>query len=688
MQLLRSTLVLFGLVCAPAFAAPEVNASKLLNSQPLHFEPASKPGVYVARGLRYQLEFSGTHATLRGTDSSMGLAFDGASSRAALTPTGELPARSTIFHGNDRAKWQGDLPTYRRLQASELYPGIDLVYYGNSGELEYDLNVKPGADPDRIRLKFSGSVPQLDAAGNLSGEFLQKRPVAYQLASDGSHVPVASRYRQNADGSFGFALGAYDRSRELVIDPTLSFSNYVAGSGQDSAKAVGHDKSGLVYIAGNTTSSDLTLEGDSYQPASTGSTDIFIAVFDPKQSDPDNQLVYATYFGGSGAETVGSMVVSPSGTVYIVGSTNSPDLPLQNASQTVQGGGFDAFVLKMIPAQGSAGFYYASFLGGTLDEQGLGIAVNAQEKLVVVGSTKSSDYPIVGAIQSGLGGFQMGFVAIFDPSGSAANTLAYSTYLGGSTLDVARDVAVAADGTLWVVGNTYSADFPVAGNSYAPGYAPGGDAFVVQINPGFSSWPGLLYSSFLGGLSADQANKVRIDSKGRLVIAGDTQSVDFPVTITAMQSNYGGGGDGFVAILDPTIGNSSAQLVYATFFGGSRAEAVNDMKIDANGIVYLTGYTTSPNLSVTLNALQPAYDLNLDAYMLKFDPTVGGVAAILYSSYVGSKGSQTGYGIDFDTTGRIYLAGSASSSLFDALGGTTKPTAAGHTNAFVMRVTP
>ncbi|MBV8819515.1 MAG: hypothetical protein JO022_14240, partial [Acidobacteriaceae bacterium] len=453
----------------------EPDGVHLLDSQPLHFEPASSPDHFVARGAGYQLDFAGSSAVLQRGSHRMRLDFAGSSKSARLTALEKMRATSTIIRGNDRNNWRSFVPTYQRLAISNLYPGVDLTYYGQGGQLEYDLTLKPGVDPGRIRLKFSGDGARLDRDGVLSGAFIQKVPVAYQIAGNGSRVPVNSRYRKNADGTFGFELGAYDRRRELVIDPVLSFSAWVAGSGQESARAIGHDAKGLIYVAGNTTSTDLPLVGDTFQASLTGTTNVFIAVMDPTAS-PSNQLVYLTYFGGSQADTVNAMKVTPSGTVYLVGNTTSPDLPLNNAAQSTLAGGVDAFVVKFIPAQGSSGFYYGSYYGGTSDESGNGITVDGQEKIYITGSTKSGDLPISGAIESSLGGFEDAFVAILDPAGSGNYTLAYATYFGGSGTDVGRDVAAAADGTIWFVGSTYSSDFPVAGNSYNPQYAPGGDA--------------------------------------------------------------------------------------------------------------------------------------------------------------------------------------------------------------------
>jgi hypothetical protein len=271
------------------------------------------------------------------------------------------------------------------------------------------------------------------------------------------------------------------------------------------------------------------------------------------------------------------------------------------------------------------------------------------------------------------------FVAGIDPTQSRSGSLIYSTYLGGTWWDTGRGIAVAPDQTVWVVGGTYSYDFPVAGSSFQTGYGSGGDAFVAQINPA----SGLAYSTFLGGNDLEEARNVVVDANGRAIISGYTLSHNFPVTSGAFQSQYGGNTDVFISILNPA--NSRAtQLVYSTYFGGSNPDAPFDLKMDASGNLYIAGFTMSAGLPASANALQGAYDKSMDAFALEFNPSIAGAAGIVYFSYLGSDGLQIAYGIDFDANHDIYLTGFTSGPIFDALGGAGKNTAPGDPDAFVI----
>jgi hypothetical protein len=269
----------------------------------------------------------------------------------------------------------------------------------------------------------------------------------------------------------------------------------------------------------------------------------------------------------------------------------------------------------------------------------------------------------------------------------------YSTYIGGAGGETGRGIAASPDGTLWVVGSTYSSDFPVIGYTYGPNYKGAGDAFIAQINPNIPGAGGLLYASFLGGSNADEAKSVVVDPSLRVIVSGYTGSPDFPVTADALQAIYGGNFDAFVTILNPVNPQSdrSAQLVYSTFYGGKESDVAYDMKRDSAGNLYVAGFTTSPDFPVSGNALQPTYnltDLTMDGFALKFNPAKPSLGGLIYSSYIASDGLQVADAIDYDTRGNIWVAGYTSGPLLDNLGGATKSSSAGNTDAFVMGFNP
>jgi hypothetical protein len=669
----------FCMAACTVLAAAEPNPAQILASAPLRFEPSSvdNPGTFVARGARFQFEFSPHQAALRSGKKNVRLSFDGANPSARIEGAQLLQSTTNLYFGNDRSKWRRAVPNYGRLQVDELYKGIDLLYYGSGKELEYDLTVKPGADPRFIRLRLNAA--RLDRDGDLVAELIQKRPVAYQIASDGSRRSIPSSYRRNPDGSYGFQLGAYDRSRALVIDPVLIVAQYFAGSYADIAYGIGHDAKGRVYIGGTTQSDDLPLVGSSFQTTEGGGIDLFLAVVNPALP-ASSQVTYVTYIGGTEDETFGGMTVGPNGDVYMTGSTASGNFPVSNAAQTAIAGSNglpDAFVLWMSPLQV---IEYSTLFGGSELDTGTAIAVNSSNIIWIVGNTQSTDLPNTGGFQSTLIGTQNMFVAAFDPSQSAGATHKYSIYIGGTHWDEAFGIALAPDGTVWMAGGTYSPDIWIQGNPIQGNYGGDGDGYLVHINPNLGA-QALLYATFLGGSGIDEATSLVLDPSGRVILSGYTLSSNFPVTSTAFQTKYGGDTDAFISVLDTV----KRELVYSTYFGGPDPDAAMDLKEDANGILYVSGYTESAGLPSTSNALQADYDGSVDAFGLKLDPTKEGAAGIDYFTYLGSDGLQVAYGVDFDSSGDMYLAGYSSSNILSRVGGPARVSAiTGNWDAFVI----
>jgi hypothetical protein len=669
-----STILFFPLlVCATLSAGTSEDAAvRILGTAPLRFEPAGNSAAhFVARGPRYRYSFAGSRATFQAGDKRASLQFQGADQGARIEAIQKLSSTTDLFLGNDPAKWRSEVPNYGRLQVSDLYRGIDLVYYGNQGELEYDLTVKPGADPRIIRLRLDGTRARVDRDGNLVAGLIQKHPVAYQLAPDGARVPVTSRYRKNADGSYGFVLGNYDRSRELVIDPVLTFSLYLSGSNQDVAQTIGLDRIGFLYVAGTTFSTDFP-NGSAFQTTEAGGTDIFVTKIDPN-AKAGHQIVFSSYLGGSANETLGGMAVGPNGDIYLTGNTLSADFPTVNPAQTALDGTSDVFV-TWINSTRKLG--YSTYLGGALDETGLGITFNSKNEIFVTGGTESIDFPTANPLQSASGGRQDVFVAEYNPSLTGTATLVYSTYLGQSGWDIGRAIALAPDGTVWIAGGTYSYNFPLKGASYQKVYGGDGDAFVAHINISAGT-SGLEYSSFLGGADQEEASSIVVNPEGQVIVSGWTISSNYPVTSTALQTKYGGSGNGFLSILDTT---KNPQLIYSTYIGGTGPTIPSDLKLDAAGNLYLTGMTLAPDLPTTKNAAQPAWDGSEDAFALVFNPAT---ETIVYMTYLGSDGLQVGYGIAFDAKDNIYVVGYTSGPIFKALKGVSKTSSAGKVDGFV-----
>ena len=676
-------LPLASLACSALFAATP-DAARILATSPLRFEPG--PGAdsheFIARGTRSHFVFEGSSAKVQAGGQTLRFEFAGANRHARLEGLERLRSTTGIFFGNDPSKWRHGVPNYGRLQARGLYPGVDLVYYGNAGQLEYDLLIKPGADPRQIRLAFHGSHPSLDGDGNLNAAFLLRRPVAYQIAPSGARIPITSRFRKNSDGSYGFALGRYDRERQLVIDPVVTLEQYFAGSSQDIGYAIGHDARGHLYIAGTTYSSDFPTAGPAAGTLPQGAEDLFIAIIDPTAA-PASQILYATFIGGSGNDSLGGMAVDSKGYVYLTGTTASTNFPTVNAAQTLlnvtNAGTTDTFVMKLDTFEVPL---YSTYLGGSGNDTANAITIDSQGRIWVTGGTQSTDFPIVNGFQAAVGS-QDAFVSGIDPGQSGSGSLFFSTYLGGTGWDTGRGIAAASDGTIWIVGGTYSYNFPVAGSSFNPNYSSGGDAFVAQINT-TQGGSFLQYGTFLGGNDLEEARNIILDAQGRVIVSGYTLSQNFPVTSNALQTHYGGNTDAFATILNPA-NSGSGQLVYSTYFGGSNADVPFDLKMDPNGNLYMAGFTESPGLPVTANALQSAYDNTQDAFALEFNPSTPGPAGIKFFTYLGTDGLQIAYGIDYDAGNNlIYLTGYTSGPIFDPFGGPAKGTNPGDPDAFVI----
>lgn len=665
-------------------AVPPRDTMDLLANQPVRFEPESSDNArFVARGLPSRLVLSGNGVTATTGDQPVALRFEG-SRPARLEGQNRLRSATNLIRGSDASLWRHGIPNFARVVAHNVYPGIDVAYYGAGGTLEYDLILRPGADPRQIRLRLEGPVPaRLDARGNLIGGLVHQRPVAYQVAADGTRDAVESRFRLTASGSFRFALGRYDRKRELIIDPQLTLSAYFGGSLAEAAVSVGHDRLGFLYVGGTTYSSDLPGTGNGFQTTLSGASDIFVAKIDPNAA-AGAQVVYTTYIGGTGADTLHDMAVGADGTVYLTGSTTSADFPLGNAAQSALSGTSDGFVLWLDPTQsGAAALYYGTYLGGSGDDAGNGIAVEASGRILVTGQTTSTDLVTAGGYLASSSGSSDAFVAVIDTGASGAGTLVYSTYLGGSGWDAGRGIAAAPDGTVWITGATYSADFPIAGAAYQSAFQGGGDAFITQINPNVAGGSSLVYSTYLGGSGTEEANKLFLDASGRVIVTGFTLSTDFPITAAAVQGHNAGAADAFVAMLDPAItANPSAQLVYSTYLGGSDGDEGYAVTADAAGNVYVAGLTKSADFPVSPGALQTTSLGGPAGFVVRLNPARAGQAD--FSTYITSDGDQTAYGLEVDAKGTIYVAGFSTGPLLDLLGGATKTTDPGNPDAYLM----
>src|SRR5258708_5275515 len=462
----------------------------------------------------------------------------GAAGTSGSQPENLLPSVSHYYIGDDPKQWHPNVPNYERVKFDQVYPGVDLVYYGNQQRLEYDFVLRPGAEPKQIRLAYSGADSmRLDSVGdlilNVQGKVLrQRRPLVYQEIG-GKRVEIAGGYElTKRTGEVRFAVAHYDRAKPLIIDPILAYSTYLGGAGSDQGNAIAVDSTGAAYVTGYTNGIFPTLNA-SQNTFGGGSQDAFVA-----KLSPSGALVYSTYLGGSTTDLGNGIAVDSTGAAYVTGYTTG-GFPTLNAEQNTFGGGLnDAFVVKLGP---TGTLVYSTYLGGTGDERGNGIAVDSLGAAYITGYTTGA-FPTLNAEQNTYaGGTQDAFVAKLSPSGA----LVYSPYLGGTGNDVGYGMVVDRTGAADITGKT-NGGFPTL-NAEQNTLGGGFDAFVVKLNPSGS----LNYSTYLGGSGSDQGNGIATDGTGAAYVVGST-SGSFP-TLNATQGTYGGGTtDAFIAKLNPS----------------------------------------------------------------------------------------------------------------------------------------
>jgi len=686
-RLLSKSVGIISIIMAMAidfsYSAPPAATKESISAQfaklPLYFErnvgQTDARVKYLTRGPGYILYFTPTEIVLSlRSQASLRMQFVGANKEPTLIGQEEQACKSNYFIGNDPQKWHTNISNYAKVAYQNVYPGIDAVFYGNPQHLEYDLCVAPGGCPKDVRLRIENAKHlSIDSEGDLriltaaEQEVRMQKPFVYQIV-DGEKVSIESGFLLLAQNEIGFSVGKYDTDKLLVIDPVIIYSTYLGGSNNDIGNGIAVDNSGNAYVIGSTSSTNFPTKNP-LQGSLAGFQNAFVTKFNPAGS----ALVYSTYLGGSGNDNGEGIAVDSSGNAYVTGSTASTNFPTQNPIQGSLTGQRNAFVTKFNPA-GSA-LVYSTYLGGSGNDGGDGIALDSNGSAYVTGTTTSTDFPAMNAFQPTYGGGSSdAFVTKFNPGGSA---LVYSSYLGGSTFDSGSGIAVDSSGSAYVTGLTDSTNFPTQ-NPFQGSLGGIGavNAFVTKFTPAGST---LDYSTYLGGSSsADGGNGIAVDSSGSAYVTGFTGSSNFP-TKNAFQSTFGGGiEDAFVTQFNP----SGSALVYSTYLGGSNNDIGKGIAVDSSGNAYVIGYTRSTNFP-TKNAFQPAFGGGLeDAFVTQFNPAG---SALVYSSYLGGSDVDQGHGIAVDSSGSAYVTGQTSSTDFPTKN-PFQPTNAGNGDAFVTKI--
>jgi RHS repeat-associated protein len=629
------------------------------------------------------------------------LSFQGTQARSAVEGVEELEGKANYLIGNDPKKWRTDVPLFSKVRCSQIYQGIDVVYYGSQGRLEYDLLLDPKADPAAIRFRTEGADRvTLAKSGDLqlqtaTGTVVLRKPDIYQVGQHG-RKRVKGGYVLRAKSEIGIAIAAYDRTKQLIVDPGLEYSTYLGGSGveYEYGKEIGVDTHGNVYLEGLTTSSDFPPSTTIGTTKGNGSDILFVTKLNPTGT----ALVYSTYLGGTGnnvpyyngPDEPTGLAVDANGYAYATGVTVAPDFPVTSTafqSTLATGVGVEGFLSKL-SADGQS-LLYSTYLGGNNANWLQAINVDANQNAYLTGWTTASSpaFPLTpGAFQTvNRSPYGDAFVSKLDTTKSGAASLVYSTLIGGSTTATIGDMgmAVAADssGKIYIVGLASSTDFPVTSTAYQSvgGNPPYGNVFLSEFDPTQSGSASLLYSTYLGGTGrgADIGYALALDQAGKVHIGGLTDSVGFP-------GNGCGAAVAFIAEFDTTKTNA-ASLVYSQCFGTAGLySSVQDIAVDPAGNTYVGGATTDNSFPLTPDAVQSTTKSNgvVSGFVTIFSTNA---STILYSTYFGSSNASLVQGVTLDPSNNIYITGRAEGIDLPTTQQLFQPTLQGTTDLFVAK---
>ncbi|MGA1368764.1 MAG: SBBP repeat-containing protein, partial [Blastocatellia bacterium] len=642
--------------------------------------------------------------------------------RSTLRGEERLPGESHYLMGSDPAAWRREIPAYRRVRASSVYPGIDVLYYGEEGNgkaLEYDLVVAPGAVPSSIRIAFSGGGPlTIDPDGAMSlplgGRSIRfSAPVAYQEASSPSGVvdkgrrQIPCRFRLLGPDEVGFEVGLYDPSRPLVIDPVVEYATFLGGGGREAILDLALDAFGGTYLTGWTSSPDFPIQPTApsvRQPVSESGA-AFIVKLDPTGTS----LAYSTYLGSQGSRGV-SLAVDLLGAAYVAGNTRDERFPTTPGAFQVrpQGPAEWPFVLKL--DYRGVDLQYSTFLTGLEGAQVAGIAADRFGSAFVTGLARAGFPTTPGAVQAEYrGGLGDAFVAQLDAQGSR---LIYATYLGGADLDQGRAITVDPAGNAYVTGTTTrsvvfsmqqvgaadsvltsnfasTAGFPVTPGAVQAVLRGRSDLFVTGIRPGGGDF---LYSTLLGGsgqetIPADESfsgRTIAVDALGQVHLTGTTTSLDFPTTPAAYRRELSGESD----VMLVKFQADGSRLLYSTLLGGNQRESGRALALDSEGNAYVTGWTSSPDFPVTGDQLVPAplpTTPQPAAFLTQVDVTG---SRVLSSTLLGGSGADQAFGLAVDRFGHAYLAGATTSANFPIVRPGFQQSLQGSQDGFVVKLQP
>jgi hypothetical protein len=715
----------YGLFLTPQEAVISLEPSMARNLSPLH-------------RMAYFRALRKAHQAGRMTVLRMGL--EGANPAAEITGVDRLPGKVNYFIGNNPKEWHTDVPAYARVKYTGIYAGVDLMFYGNQSRLEYDFAVAPGADPKVIELSLKGAENlRINSQGDLimsvsGGRVALQKPVIYQTVRGDRHE-IQGRYVLAGSHRVTLAIAKYDRNEPLIVDPVLDYSTYLGGSATgDLGSGIAVDSLGDAFVTGTTFSTTFPSTPGGFGAGNTNGV-AFVTEINPTGTS----LLYTTYLGGTGGDFGLGIALdnsgsgaNPGGNVYVAGETFSTDFPTNGSVTPLKAASAGAaagtsFISKINPAaSGIASLVYSSYLGGTggtNPDVANGVAADVNGNAYVTGLTSASpgtapaNFPITAAsaFQTTLGTTNgNAFVTRINTTQSGSNSLAYSTYLGGSGAnagtsglglgETGQGVTVGASENAYIVGVTTSTDFPTTNanafqkNTAPPAAVAHGTVFVSRVDTSTTKAPAasLVYSTYLGGEGQDLSTKIALKPNSTVAyVTGVTTSLLFPILPTAapgpFQTTGATGGTAFVSLIDTQNG----PLLYSTFLGPAATEAF-DIAADAAGNAYVVGGTSASTFPVTRGAFQPAFAPGAqgEGFVSKINPGGNGAADLDYSSFFGGTGSAGGpdsvNAIALDSQNNAYITGVtfSSSATFPVFPlGAFQTTLIGLSDAFIAKLT-